>query len=133
MGATFLAIILEPDPLTRDLMGLTLKNMACDVLVAADGGEARRLLRQRQADLLVLDTFLPNVNGLDLLRSFQTAHLLDKTSVVVVSAFGFEEVVRQAVLLGIGAYLVKPLDVQLFMTKVQALMSGKNRASAMEA
>ncbi len=116
------ALIIETDALQRDLMRLTLENLGCEVLITTDGGKARRWLRQRQPSLLVIDTFVPNVNGLDLLKSYQTAHLLDATRVIMVSALGFEEVVRQALQLGVAAYLVKPLDMELFSARARALL-----------
>lgn len=84
--------------------------------------EARRLLRQRRPELLIIDTFVPNVNGFDLLKSYQTAHLPDATRVIMVSALGFEEVVRQALQLGVAAYLVKPLDMELFTARARVLL-----------
>lgn len=116
------ALIIETDALQRDLMRLTLENLGCEVFSTTDGGEARRLLRQRRPELLIIDTFVPNVNGFDLLKSYQTAHLLDATRVIMVSALGFEEVVRQALQLGVAAYLVKPLDMELFTARARALL-----------
>jgi DNA-binding response OmpR family regulator len=118
-----IALILEPEPVQRDLMALTLQNLDCEVLLTLDGGEARRLLRQHRIDLLIIDTLLPKVSGLDLLKSCQTAHLLEATRVIVVSALGFEEVVRQAVQLGISSYLVKPFDLQVFAAKAKELLA----------
>jgi DNA-binding response OmpR family regulator len=123
MENKFVALILEPDPIQRDLMALSLQNLNCEVLLTQDGAEARRLLRQYKVDLLIIDTLLPRVGGLDLLKSCQTAHLLDTTRVIVVSALGFEEIVRQALQLGVSGYLVKPVDLQAFIAKVKALLA----------
>lgn len=118
----FVALIIEPDALQRDLMRLTLQNLGCEVWITTDAREARRLLRQHQPHLLVIDTFVPNVNGFDLLKSYQTAHLLDTTRVIMISALGFEEVVRQALQLGVSAYLVKPVDIEIFTARAKALL-----------
>jgi two-component system, CitB family, response regulator len=119
-----LILILEPDPLQRDLMSLTLQNMACEVLTTIDNEEARRWLRLRKPDVLIIDTFLPKANGLDLLKSFKLDNLLAETQVVVVSAMGFEEIVRQVVQLGVSNYLVKPVDLELLVTRVQRIIGG---------
>jgi two-component system, response regulator, stage 0 sporulation protein A len=119
-----LILILEPDPLQRDLMSLTLQNMSCEVLTTVDNLEARRLLQQRKPDVLIIDTFLPKANGLDLLKSFKLDNLLAETQVVVVSAMGFEEIVRQVVQLGVSNYLVKPVDLELLATRVQRIIGG---------
>ncbi len=116
-------LLLEPDPLQRDLIGLALHNAGCEVLTTLDGGEARRWLRQRQPEVMIVDTFLPKTNGLDLLRDLQSENLLGETRVVVVSAMRFEEIVRQVAALGVSSYLVKPVDVQVLVTRVQGLVN----------
>jgi DNA-binding response OmpR family regulator len=121
------ALILEPEPMQRDLMALTLQNLNCEVLVTQDAAEARRMLRERKITLLIIDTLLPKVSGLDLLKSYQTAHLLDATRVIVISALGFEGIVRQAAQLGISSYLVKPIDLQVFAAKVKELLALNTR------
>jgi DNA-binding response OmpR family regulator len=121
---TPLILLLEPDALQRDLMRLTLQNMQCEVLTTLDNQEARRWLRQRKPDLLIIDTFLPKANGLDLLKSFQLDGLLAETRVVVVSAMRFEEIVRQVAHLGVSTYLVKPVDLQVLAARVLSLLVG---------
>ena len=116
-----LILLLEADPLQRDLISLALHNIQCEVLATLDGGEARRWLRQRKPDVLIVDTFLPWTNGLDLLRDLQSEKLLGETRVVVVSAMRFEEIVRQVALLGVSGYLVKPVDVQVLVERIKKL------------
>jgi two-component system OmpR family response regulator len=122
MEKKFVALILEQEPLQRDLMGLVLQNLSCEVLTTIDVVEARHLLRTRQPHLLVVDTSLPNTNGLELIKKFQAVHLLEKTHVMVISTMGFEEIVRQAAKLGIGAYLVKPIDAEIFSERAKSLL-----------
>jgi DNA-binding response OmpR family regulator len=115
-----LILLLEPEPLQRDLMRLTLQNLQCEVITTTDHEEARRIMRLRKPDVLIIDTFLPQASGLDLLKSFRLDNLLLETQVIVVSAMGFEEVVRQAAQLRVSAYLMKPVDLQVLTARVQA-------------
>ena len=123
--AQYSAVIMENDPVQRDLMALVLQNLDCEVLTTCKAAEARRWLKERQPDLLVMDTFLPQISGLDLLRSLRSAHLLEKTRVMVVSAFGFEEIIRQVAQLGAQACLIKPLDLKVFTARARVLLAMK--------
>lgn len=116
------ALILEQDPMPRDLMTLALENLGCEVFTTLNASEARRLLTRRQPQLLVVDTLLPKTNGLELIAKFQAERLLENTKIIVISALGFEGIVRQAAQLGIGAYLVKPVDIEIFITRARALL-----------
>jgi DNA-binding response OmpR family regulator len=122
-----LALIIEAEPMHRDLMKLALQNLNCEVVTAGDAPTARRLLMQRKPDLLVIDTFLPKANGFDLLRSYQNDGLLENTRVIVVSAMAFEEIVRQVSQLGVSAYLVKPVDLQMLSARAKALLDSNPR------
>lgn len=124
------AILLENDPVQRDLMALALQNLGCTVRASCDSSEVRAWLQEQAPDLLVLDTFLPQVNGLDLLRSYRTAHLLDETRVMVVSAFGFGDIVRQVAQLGAQACLIKPLDLKVFAARARVLLAVKPAAAS---
>ncbi len=121
----YTAILMENDPVQRDLMALALQNLGCTVRTTCDSTEAREWLKEQAPELLVLDTFLPQVSGLDLLRSFRTAHLLDETRVMVVSAFGFGDIVRQVAQLGAQACLIKPLDLKVFSARARVLLALK--------
>ena len=125
MESQYTALLLENDPLQRDLMALALQNLNCAVLTTCDAAEARQWLKQHGPDLLVLDTFLPQINGLDLLRSFRTDHLLEETRVMVISAFGFGDIVRQVAQLGAQACLIKPLDLKVFAVRARVLLAMK--------
>ncbi len=122
-----LILLLEPDPLQRDLISLALQNVQCEVLTTLDAGEARRWLRLRKPEVLIVDTFLPRTNGLDLLRELQSEKLLGETRVVVVSAMRFEEIVRQVAQLGVSSYLVKPVDVQVLVARIQKLTANPQK------
>lgn len=106
-------------------MRLALTRLQWQVTWTADAAEARSLVAEKAPDLLILDTFLPGINGLDLFRQMKADHLLDTTEVVVISAFGFQEIVKQAIQLGARDFLVKPIDVDQFLARLGLIPGGK--------
>lgn len=85
--------------------------------VARSMQEAVRLIGSVPIDLILLDLHLPDGHGLDLLRQIRAAdHHLD---VIAVTSARDLEVVRQAVSLGVIAYLLKPFTFAGFRVKLE--------------
>jgi DNA-binding NtrC family response regulator len=118
-------LIIEADPIQKDLMRLVLSRYQWQVATTSDPEEAISLLDENPPDMLVIDTFLPGTNGLDLLKQLQNSRRLDHTGVVVISAFGFQEIVRQAIQLGARDFLIKPLDMDQFAERMNQLFAGE--------
>lgn len=74
--------------------------------VAHTGAEARKLVREVEPDLILLDLYLPDIFGLDLLNQLRVQGLL--CDVIVISAGNESKTVHQAVQLGVTNYLLKP-------------------------
>ncbi len=116
------ALVVESDATQRALISMGLSRMGCTVCSARDSAEARSLLEEKRPALLVLDTYLPKINGIDLLRQFKSAQLLGKCVVIMISAYGFEEVVQQAIQAGAQDFLVKPIDVDLLIQRAKMFL-----------
>jgi response regulator of citrate/malate metabolism len=74
--------------------------------VAHSGADALRLVKDVTPDLMLLDLYLPDVFGLDLLNQMRVGGLL--CDVIVISAGNDSKTVQQAVQLGVTNYLLKP-------------------------
>ena len=87
------------------------------VSAASDGATARALLDAEAVDLVLLDLYLPDVFGLDLLpRMRAEGHECD---VMVISAAREAEAVRAAVRLGVVSYLLKPFSFDDFAERLE--------------
>ena len=88
------------------------------------GEAALKAIHERHPDLILLDLFLPQQNGLDFLQRLKQSGLLVSIPVIVVSALGFPEIVQQAVQAGARDFLVKPIDTDMLVARVQKLFEG---------
>jgi response regulator of citrate/malate metabolism len=77
--------------------------------VAHSGAEALSLVREVQPDLMLLDLYLPDIFGLDLLNQMRVRGL--RCDVIVISAGNESKTVQQAVQLGVTDYLLKPFTL----------------------
>ena len=78
--------------------------------VAHNGAEALELAEQLQPDLVLLDVYLPDASGLDLLQRLRDA--APELDVLVISAAREAETVRRALRGGIVHYLMKPFTYE---------------------
>ncbi|MCH3917913.1 MAG: helix-turn-helix domain-containing protein [Spirochaetia bacterium] len=71
---------------------------------ARDGIEGRRLIEQLSPDIVVTDIQLPGQNGLDMVKPFENLRVL------IVSGFSDYRYMKEAILIGVEDYLLKPVD-----------------------
>ncbi len=115
-------LIVEHDLPLRDVMVLALNRLDCQIITARDGVEALTLIKEHRPQLMVMDILLPRLNGLDLMNQLDNLGLLDQTAVIVITALGYQEIVRKAMMAGAKDFLIKPLDVDELSIRVQRVL-----------
>ncbi len=76
--------------------------------VAHSGADALTMIGRIEPDLILLDLYLPDIFGLDLLNQLRVQGL--QSDVIVISAANESKTVQQAVQLGVTNYLLKPFS-----------------------
>ncbi len=100
-------LIADDEAGLREFMGDALRLDDHDVVEAADGREAIKLLEARSFDLLITDLRMPHVDGLTLLRKVRAE--LPEVEVIVLTAHGRVDTAVEAMKLGAFDYLDKPI------------------------
>jgi DNA-binding response OmpR family regulator len=121
-------LLAEDDEEMRVLLAVTLRRDGFEVLEARNGAEllkliAREILENREKpgiDLIVSDIRMPEVSGIGALASFRKDDWA--TPVLLITAFGDDEVRAEAKRLGAAAVFSKPFDMDDFRTVVLNLV-----------
>lgn len=82
------------------------------VVEASDGAEALAFCRSELPDLLIIDVFMPKMDGLQLLRELRAASLRPRT--IMFSGGGLmekEKVLGMGEVMGVNAVLEKPFEI----------------------
>jgi DNA-binding response OmpR family regulator len=112
-------LVVDDESAVSDLLAYNLRKSHFQVVVAADGREALRLVGETSPDLILLDLMIPEVDGLDVCRE------LRKTSnvpIIMITARG-EEIDRVLGLeLGADDYVTKPFSVRELMARIKAVL-----------
>ena len=97
-------------------LGRALRDEGHEVIEAASAREAQRLLAERSFDLFVVDNVMPGISGLDLVREVSALPVAERPQVVMMTAHGSTQLVREAFKLGVEDFLEKPFEVDELLT-----------------
>lgn len=123
-------LVIDDEPDIRSSVKDILEDEGYIVDVAASGESARHCIREQQPDLILLDIWMPDIDGITLLKEF-TSVLHVTTPVVMMSGHGTVETAVEATRLGAKDFIEKPLSLaKLLHTVEQALSSGKATGGA---
>jgi two-component system, NtrC family, nitrogen regulation response regulator NtrX len=124
-GETVLVVDDEPD--IRETIKDLLEDESYRVLTAATAAEADQVLSSNRPDCILLDIWMPDTDGLSLLRSWSTGDGVD-APVVMISGHGNVETAVEAIRYGAYDFLEKPLSTaKLLVTVERALQNDRLR------
>jgi two-component system, response regulator PdtaR len=121
-------LVAEDETIIRLDLKETLERAGFEVCgEARDGEEAVELAREEKPDLAVLDVKMPRVDGIEAARRILAERPIP---IVMLTAYGHDELVTRAVEAGVFAYLVKPFRESDLLPAIQ---TAKARYAELEA
>ncbi len=99
-------LVVDDDPFTLDSTTLLIREFGYRVTPCSRAREALSLLREIQADVVLTDIKMPEVNGLELLKQ---VHLADPDlPVILMTAYAELDTAVEAIKMGAADFLIKP-------------------------
>ena len=112
-------LIAEDSQTMRSLIASTISVMGdYELIDAANGFEALRILPREKVDLVITDINMPDINGLELISFIKNNPNYQNTPLFIISTEGSEKDREKGLSLGADAYLVKPFNPE----ELQALI-----------
>jgi len=102
-------LIAEDESIIRIGLCRILEDAGYQVVAAPDGHTAVKLARQTGPGLVILDIKMPNLDGLETARRIYGHR---PVPIIILTAYGDQELVKEAADLPIMAYLIKPVNEQ---------------------
>jgi len=102
-------LIVDDEPSLREVLGILLKKEGYTVDSCDGGVSALQALQRSTYDMVITDLRMPEVNGIEVLRSAKSTH--PDTAVLVITAYGAADSAVEAMKLGALDYLTKPFQV----------------------
>ncbi len=118
-------LVVDDNATSRQILGDTLRSMRFTVFMAVSGEEALQLLLTGEVDIriVLLDWKMPGMDGLACARRIRTLALPHQPIIVMITAYGREEVHREASLAGVDAFLLKPVGRSLLFNTIAAVLA----------
>jgi two-component system response regulator AtoC len=111
-GVELQILIAEDEPHQRAFMERVCREGGHRVEAVADGRSCLDALGHRRFDLLFLDLFMPELDGVGVLREMREREGRVWPRVVVISSQDDESVIEETLRLGASVYLTKPMAAQ---------------------
>jgi DNA-binding response OmpR family regulator len=113
-------LVIEDEPLVRDLVALNLGHAGYDVSTAGNYAEGYAALVGGRFDLAIVDVMLPGGDGMALTKAARTAGV--KCPVLMLTARGETTAKVRGLDSGADDYVTKPFDVPELLARVRALI-----------
>jgi class 3 adenylate cyclase len=118
-------LVVDDDPVTRQMLSGTLEERGHRVTTADDGRRGLDLVRSERFDVVLLDVLMPHLNGYDVLEHMKGDEGLRHIPVVMVTSVDEVESAVRCIELGADDYLSKPIDPVLLIARVNAGLNKK--------
>ena len=95
-----------------------------NIVEAEDGVAALKILKSQKIDFIIADWNMPNMNGMELLKTVRADSDLKKTPFLMVTAEALQEQVIAAAKAGVSNYIVKPFTAEVMNEKITKVLGG---------
>jgi adenylate cyclase len=118
-------LVVDDNELNRDMLKRRLERLGYNVSCAENGIEALRLLRAESFDLLLLDIFMPELDGFEVLEQLNAEPALRDIPVIVLSASDQLDHVVKCIQRGAQDYLSKPFNPTVLQARIGSCLDRK--------
>jgi len=125
MNADNHILIVDDEASLRQTLARILQRAGFDVTTTATGGEALALLSQHQFDLVYLDIRMPDMSGLEVLKTVHTK--FPELPVILFTAQPDLNSAVEALRRGATDYLLKPLKPQTIIDRTSSILADKQK------
>ena len=119
-GSPVTVLVVDDEPSIAELLGMALRYEGWRTVVAGDGHQAVRLLKEHRPDAVVLDVMLPDLDGLEVLRRMR-GHEPDVPVLFLTARDAVEDRIA-GLTAGGDDYVTKPFSLEEVVARLRGLM-----------
>lgn len=122
-------MIVDDDEQTIQLVEHTLNSAGHTTCVAKNGQEALELVTEEKPDLILMDLYMPDIDGVEVITNLQESKLTMNIPIIVISGATKELEFMQTSLLGPVSYIEKPFSPKDLVYRVKTILNKTPPAS----
>jgi DNA-binding NtrC family response regulator len=123
-------LVVDDEPDIRELIQDILVDEGYKVSVAENGEEARKAFTTQSPDLTLLDIWMPDVDGISLLKEFKQHQ--STATIVMMSGHGTIETAVEATRLGASDFIEKPLSMAKLLRGIELALESQSKHVALQ-
>ncbi len=124
-------LLVDDDPIMRELAYEKLNAANYQVSMAENGAAALTILKRDGADLVISDLEMPVMDGFELTQTIRADRAIAQTPVIVITASDHADAVDRAFGAGATSFLAKPINWTLFNQAVKFVLRASNDQRAL--
>lgn len=112
-------LLVDDDPATLDVITFTFVLDGHQTLTAENGREALELALQERPDVIVIDSMMPVMDGLEATKAIRNIPELADTPIIMLTAKAMDADVWAGWQAGVSSYITKPLDLGVLISEME--------------
>jgi len=125
-------LIVDDNEMNRDMLARRLARKGYEIAMAEGARGLLQRIKQDAIDLVLLDIEMPEVSGLDALKTLRDAYSPIELPVIMVTAKSQSDDIVRALDLGANDYLTKPIDFPVAVARIDTQLSHKRAQEALK-
>lgn len=118
-------LVVDDVAVNREILKRRLVRRGFAITEAGGGREALEIIDREPVDLVLLDIMMPDVDGLEVVRTVRRSRSTEELPIIMVSARSFSEDVTQCLELGANDYVTKPVDFEATLKLINRELARK--------
>jgi CheY-like chemotaxis protein len=115
-------LVVDDEADSRSIIQCRLEWCHYEVISAGNGEEALKIVEDEKPELVLLDTNMPVMNGLEMLERMRKNPALRDIPVIMVTALCERQHIDAASAYGIAGYVTKPIDFTSLLDKISDIL-----------
>lgn len=118
-------LVVDDNDSNRNLLAHQLSRQGHEIDTASSGLMALEMIRKSRPDLILLDLFMPDMNGFDVLREMNNDEALRAVPVIIITGLSDKSAAVKCIEAGAFDILIKPVNPGLLQARVTACLERK--------
>jgi DNA-binding response OmpR family regulator len=119
-------LLVQSEPVLAELTQFRLELLGYQIELVGSCGEATAAIERSPQDLVIVDTSLPDGDGIEWIAQTRHAHSVDQLPVIVFSLDPSLETVERAFHAGANDYLITPFDPTVMEEKIERIVAERS-------
>src|SRR5437879_7981820 len=125
-------LIVDDNEMNRDMLARRLERKGYEIVAVDSARQLLQRVKDERVDLVLLDIEMPEIIGLDALKTLREAYSSIELPIIMVTAKNQSDDVVRALDLGANDYLTKPIDFPVALARIGTQLSHKHAQEALK-